>query len=119
MAKKILIVDDEVGIVEEVKSFLEEEGYQVRTADTAKDGIKAAEEMKPDVVFADVKLPDVSGIEVLKAVKEKCPGAKVVMVTGYVDQNVMDAAEKLGRDSFLPKPFDLIKVVEEIERLTA
>ena len=51
--KKILIVDDEVGIVEEVKSFLEEEGYHVRTADTAKGGIQAAEELKPDVVLVD------------------------------------------------------------------
>lgn len=118
-ARKILIVDDEVGIVEEVKSFLEEEGYEVRTADTAKEGIRAAEELRPDVVFVDVKLPDTSGIEVLKAIKEKHPNTKVVIVTGYVDQNVMDESEKLGRDSFLPKPFDLIKVTEEIERLTA
>ncbi|HOE68834.1 MAG TPA: response regulator [Candidatus Omnitrophota bacterium] len=116
--KKILIVDDEAGIVEEVKGFLEEEGYVVRTADTAKQGIRILEEMQPEIVFIDVKLPDASGIEVLKASKEKCPKTKTVMVTGYVDQNLMDEAESLGRDSFLQKPFDLIRVAEEIERLT-
>ena len=115
--KKILIVDDEVGIVEEIKSFLLEEGYEVRTADTAKQGIQALEEFRPDVVFIDVKLPDMSGIEVLKACKEKLPKAKTVMVTGYVDQNLMDEAETIGRDSFLQKPFDLVKIIEEIERL--
>lgn len=117
--KKILIVDDEAGIVEEIKSFLVEEGYQVRTADTAKEGIKAVEEFKPDVIFIDIKLPDFSGIEVLKIVKEKSPKTKIVVITGYVDQHVMDETEAIGRDAFLQKPFNLVKVVEEIERLTA
>lgn len=117
--KKILIVDDEAGIVEEIKSFLREEGYEVRTADTAKQGMRTLEEFQPDVVFIDVKLPDMSGVEVLKACKTKSPKSKTVMVTGYVDQNVMDEAEAVGRDSFLAKPFDLVKIVSEIERLTA
>jgi two-component system response regulator (stage 0 sporulation protein F) len=116
--KKILIVDDEVGIVEEIKSFLIEEGYEVRTADTAKGGIQLVEGFKPDVIFVDVKLPDASGLDVLKAAKESCPKAKTVIVTGYVDQNVMDEAEAIGRDAFLQKPFNLIKITEEIERLT-
>lgn len=116
--KKILIVDDEIGIVEEIKSFLLEEGYQVRTADTAKEGIRAVDEFRPDVIFIDIKLPDISGIEVLKAVKEKSPKTKVVIITGYVDQNVMDETEAIGRDAFLQKPFDLVKIIEEIERLT-
>ncbi len=115
--KKILIVDDEAGIVLEIKEFLEEEGYEVYMADTAKAGIQLAEEMLPDVVLIDVKLPDASGIDVLRAVKEKCPKIKTIMVTGYVDQNVMDEAEKLGRDTFLQKPFDLVRITEEIEKL--
>ncbi len=117
--KKILIVDDEVGIVQEIKEFLAEEGYEAHAADTAKTGIHLIEELKPDVVLIDVKLPDASGIEVLKACKEKSPKSKVIMITGYVDQNVMDEAESLGRDAFLQKPFDLIKIVEEIQRLLA
>jgi len=115
--KKILIVDDEAGIVQEIKEFLEEEGYEVYTADTAKAGIKLIEEVRPDVVLIDVKLPDASGNEVLRACKEKSPKTKTIMVTGYVDQNMMDEAERIGRDSFLQKPFDLVKITEEIERL--
>ena len=115
--KKVLIVDDEAGIIQEIKEFLEEEGYEVHTADTAKAGIQLLEEVQPDVVMIDVKLPDASGTEVLRAVKEKSPKTKSIMVTGYVDQNVMDEAEKLGRDAFLQKPFDLVRITEEIERL--
>ena len=65
--KKILIVDDEAGIVQEIKEFLEEEGYEAYVADTAKAGIKLVEELQPDVVLIDVKLPDASGTEVLRA----------------------------------------------------
>lgn len=115
--KKILIVDDEAGIVQEIKEFLAEEGYEVHTADTAKAGIKLIEEVRPDVVLIDVKLPDASGNEVLRACKEKSPKTKTIMVTGYVDQNMMDEAERIGRDAFLQKPFDLVKITEEIEKL--
>ncbi|HNX69619.1 MAG TPA: response regulator [Candidatus Omnitrophota bacterium] len=115
--KKILIVDDEVGIVQEIKEFLEEEGYEVHVADTGKEGIRLVESVKPDVVMIDMKLPDASGIDVLKACKEKSPRTKTVMITGYVDQHLMDEAEENGRDTFLQKPFDLVRVVEEIQRL--
>ena len=117
MKKKILIVDDDAGIVQEIKEFLEEEGYAAYTADTAKAGIKLIEEIKPDVILIDVKLPDASGTEVLKACKEKSPKTKTIMITGYVDQAVMDETEKIGRDTFLQKPFDLVKITEEIEKL--
>lgn len=117
--KKVLIVDDEAGIVQEIKEFLTEEGYEAYAADSAKAGLRIIEEMKPDVVLVDVKLPDASGIEVLRACKEKSPKTKVIMVTGYVDQNIMDEAESLGRDAFLQKPFDLIRIVEEIQRLSS
>lgn len=115
--KKILIVDDEVGIVQEIKEFLTEEGYEVYTADTAKEGMRLTESKKPDVIMIDVKLPDASGIDVLRACKESSPKTKTIMVTGYVDQNLMDEAEKVGRDSFLQKPFDLLKITEELNRL--
>lgn len=115
--KKILIVDDEAGIVHEIKEFLTEEGYEVHTADSAKAGIRIIEELRPEVVLVDVKLPDASGIEVLRVSKEKSPKTKVIMVTGYVDQNIMDEAEALGRDAFLQKPFDLVRIAEEIQKL--
>ncbi len=117
--KKILIVDDESGIVDEVKSFFEEEGYTVYTADTGKDGIDLVASKQPDVLLVDMKLPDMSGLNVLKAAKATSPLTKIIVNTGYVDQNVIDEAERLGRDSFLQKPFNLERLYEEIQRLTA
>lgn len=118
MKKKILIVDDESGIVQEIKEFLEEEGYEVHMADSAKAGIQLIEEIHPDLIMIDVKLPDASGTEVLRACKEKSPKTKTIMVTGYVDQLLIDEAERLGRDAFLQKPFNLEEILKEIQRLT-
>ena len=113
----MLIVDDEPGIVEEVKDFFQEEGFQVATADTGKEGIEQVTKMKPDILLLDMKLPDMSGIEVLKSCKEFSPKTKVIVNTGYVDQNLIDEAERLGRDVFLQKPFNLLSLKEEVDRL--
>jgi DNA-binding NtrC family response regulator len=114
---KILVVDDEAGIVEEVKSFFEEEGYAVLTADTARSGIEQVIREQPDVLILDIKLPDASGLEVLKISKQQSPRTKVIVNTGYVDQRTIDEAERLGRDCFLPKPFNLVKLKEEVDAL--
>ena len=115
--KKLLIVDDESGIVEEVKTYFEEEGYKVFTADTGKEGLDALALHQPDLVLLDMKLPDMSGIQILKVCKETYPATKVIVNTGYVDQNIIDEAERLGRDAFLQKPFNLERLQQEIERL--
>ena len=117
MRKRVLVVDDEPGIVEEIEIFLEEEGFEVFTADSAKDGIALLMKTKPDLLILDMKLPDMSGIEVLKVSKEKSPRTKVIVNTGYVDQNVIDEAARLGRDAFMQKPFNLLALKEEIDRV--
>jgi len=115
--KKLLIIDDEPGIVEEVRSFFEEEGYETYTADTAKMGMELIEKFKPDLVLLDMKLPDMSGLAVLRMCKTSYPTIKVIVNTGYVDQHLIDEAERLGRDAFLQKPFDLTRLKDEIDQL--
>lgn len=117
MPKKMLIIDDEAGIVEEVVSYFEEEGYEVKTADCGKDGKPLIESFKPDLLLLDIKLPDISGLDLLKYSKEVSPATKVIVLTGYVDQTIIDKAEQLGRDAFLQKPFDLMTLVDEMERV--
>lgn len=113
----LAIVDDEAGIVEEVKAFFEEEGHQVYTADSGEDGIKLISKYKPDLILIDMKLPDMSGIRVLAAAKANSPSSRTIVITGYVDQSLIDEAEKLGRDVFLQKPFDIETLKSEIDRL--
>ena len=116
---KLLIVDDELGIVEEVKGFFEEEGYEVHTADTGKDGIDTINRVKPDIVLLDMKLPDIPGLQVLKFCKETYPQIKVIVNTGYVDQHIIDESERLCRDAFLQKPFNLERLMQTIENVLA
>lgn len=117
MPAKLLIVDDENGILDEVKEFFEEEGFQVFTADSGEEGIQLLKREKPDVMILDMKLPDMSGLLVLKVSKESSPLTKVIVNTGYIDQNLIDQAEEMGRDVFLQKPFDLECLRQEISRL--
>lgn len=113
--KRILIVDDEAGIVEESSEFLREEGYDVETADTGKDGIQKVLDYKPELIILDMKLPDMSGIDVLRVIRKELVAAKVIVNTGYVDQKLIDEAEALGRDVFLQKPFNLERLINEVE----
>ena len=113
----LLIVDDEPGIVEEVKTFFEEEGYKVYAADSGEDGIEIIQKVKPHLLLIDIKLPDISGLRVIEVCKQVSPKTKIAVITGYVDQNLIDEAEKLGRDAFLSKPFDLETLKKEVERL--
>ncbi len=115
--KKILIVDDETGIVEEIKDFLAEEGFEVHTADTGKTGIELLTQLKPHLVLLDMKLPDMPGLEVLRVSKRLYPHIRVIVTTGYVDQKVIDETQQLERDAFLQKPFDLDQLKEEMDRL--
>ena len=117
--KRLLIIDDEAGIVEEVEAFFKEEGFEVETADTTKDGLEAVENFHPHLVVLDIKLPDGSGIDVLESFKEKFPEVKVIVNTGYVDQRIIDQSERLGADAFLQKPFNLVRLRDEISRLLA
>ena len=117
MSASILIVDDEVEIVDQVKEYFEEEGLSVMTAETGAEGIKILKEKQPNILILDMKLPDMPGIQVLKASKEESPLTKVIVMTGYVDQIMIDQAEELGRDIFLQKPFDLEKLKSEVDKL--
>lgn len=113
----LLVIDDEAGILEEVKLFFEEEGHQVYTADSGADGLALIRQFHPDVLLIDVKLPDISGLKVLAAAKEISPQSRTIVITGYVDQSLIDEAEQLGRDSFLQKPFTLETLKNEVDRL--
>ncbi len=115
--KKLLIVDDEDGIVEEIADFFREEGFEVHKAHTGEEAIQALRSTGPHLVMIDLKLPDMSGLLVLKVAKEINPRIKAIVNTGYVDQNMIDQAQELGCDVFLHKPFDLVKLKEEIDRL--
>jgi DNA-binding NtrC family response regulator len=103
----VLIVDDERTLARAVKAFLAESGYE---AEVAGDGEKALEllpNLRPDVVFADVRLPGMSGIDLLRRIREFDPALPVIIMTAYGTIEGAVEAVKLGAFDYMKKPVDL------------
>ncbi len=113
----VLIIDDEESQVESIKSFLRRRNYNVYTAYNGADGIKLITENAIDVVLTDYRMPGLSGLEVLKKVKEINPDIDVVVITAY--GSVQDAVDimKTGAYDYLTKPIDLDDLELMLERI--
>jgi two-component system nitrogen regulation response regulator NtrX len=111
MNRRILIIDDEQGIRGALGQLLEFEGYEVRAAANAVDGIAEYERWKPHLVFCDVKMAGIDGIEALKKIREKDPDAVVVMISGHATIQTAVEATQLGAYDILEKPLDTDRIL--------
>jgi two-component system nitrogen regulation response regulator NtrX len=103
---KILIVDDESSIQRAVRQLFEYEDHTVAVASDGPEALEAAEAFRPDVIFLDVKMPGMDGLEVLARIKQADPGAVVVMISGHGTINTAVEATRKGAFDFLEKPLD-------------
>lgn len=117
---RILFVDDEKLILKAFKRLLENEGYYVQTALSGKEAIELAKSEGFDIVYTDLVMPDMNGVEVCKEVKSILPHAKVVLISGHPAQLAKHKSAFVragGRKDFLKKPIfgtQLLKKTEEI-----
>lgn len=102
---KLLVVDDEAGICESIKQIFTYVGFSVFTATTAKKALKIIDRDKPKIIFLDILMPDVDGIDLLKQIKSIDPKAIVIMVTARQDEEAKEKSLKAGADEFITKPF--------------
>ena len=109
--EKILIIDDEAGIRSSLKGVLEDEGYPVQVTSTGEEGLEFLKEESFDLVFLDIWLPEINGIEVLERIKQRDQNIQVVMITGHGSVESAVRSTKLGAFNFLEKPLSLEKVV--------
>ncbi|MDR0494844.1 MAG: sigma-54 dependent transcriptional regulator [Treponema sp.] len=107
----ILIIDDEPGIRQTLASILEDEKYQVFTAEDAIAGMKLLDAAKIDLVFLDVLLPKMGGLEALEQIRSGWPGLEIVMISGHANIDMAVRAVKGGAFDFLEKPLSLEKVL--------
>jgi len=103
----ILIVDDERTLARSIKLFLAEQGYEAEVAENGEKALELLERLRPDLVFLDVNLPGISGIEMLKRIKEYDRNIAVIIMTAYGSIEGAVEAVKLGAFDYIKKPVDL------------
>lgn len=110
---KLLIIDDERGIRNTLREILADEGHEVEVAENGKQGLEMAQAKAYDLIFSDIKMPEMDGLELLTALKagEEAIDTPVVMITGHGDVETAVQALKLGAYDFLLKPLDLNRIL--------
>jgi two-component system response regulator HydG len=108
---KILVVDDDTVVLKAVSQILSREGYHVVSIDDAVEGLTAAKDPSVDVAILDINMPNLSGMDLLKAIKSARPEVEVVMMTAYATVETAVEAVKAGAYDYLTKPFENIDEV--------
>jgi DNA-binding NtrC family response regulator len=101
---QVLVIDDDAVIGRSFDRVLSRKGYEVSTALTGEEGLKNIESTEYDVVFTDIKMPGMDGLEVAERIKAKCPWTPVVVITGYGTEENEAEASLLGVNGFVHKP---------------
>lgn len=106
--KRILIVDDEPDIVKTTKYLLESEGYEVFSADNGKDGLERLNEVRPDLVLLDLRLPDMSGFQITTKMRSSAEykNIPIIVISGMDDLATRHIAAKHETLGFIAKPID-------------
>jgi len=102
---KILLMEDETNVAKGLKLVLGEAGYEVDWAETGKRALELFRRKTYDLVLADLCLPDIDGMEVIKEVRQQRPQTRVIVITGYATVASAIDALKLGASDYLQKPF--------------
>ena len=112
---RILIVDDDESIRKVLTAILEDQGYTVESADSAKKAIQKTKRKIYNLALIDIRLPDMEGINLLTRMKDTTPKMRKIIITGYPTlKNAVEAVNK-GADAYIVKPFDMEKVLKKIK----
>jgi DNA-binding NtrC family response regulator len=113
---KILLIDDESMIREELGIFLKRKGFDVITGVNGLDGLQIFQRDRPDIVLTDYRMPKMNGIAALQKMKAAAPDVPVIMLSGQADMKVCVQALNDDAYEFIEKPVDLKKLLAVIER---
>jgi DNA-binding NtrC family response regulator len=107
----VLVADDANIMRATCRRALERFGYQVRAAESGEEAIKLLQEKPAEVAVLDIRMPGISGMELLKEIKTRWPATEVVMMTAFADTAVAEESLHLGATAFLIKPFEHITIL--------
>lgn len=112
----LLIVDDELSMRQFLTHLFQRDGHTVRVAENGRKAMSLLREQPADVIISDVKMPDMGGIELLRAARELQPGVEVIMMTAFANESTAHEAFLLGAFDFVHKPFDNELLREKVSR---
>jgi len=111
--KTVLIVDDIAFVRKTLKQILSSHGYRVvGEADNGIDAIELYQSLKPDLVTLDLVMPHMNGVEVTKAIRKEAPDAKIVILSGMMQENLVTEAILAGANDYVVKPFQTDEVLQ-------
>lgn len=113
---RLLVVDDESGIRGALAQVFEYEGHEVAQAEDGRQGIEQAGSFRPDVIFLDVKMPGMDGLDALQQIREDDPSAVVIMISGHGTIDTAVEATRKGAYDFLQKPLDTDRLLVTLRR---
>jgi two-component system, chemotaxis family, chemotaxis protein CheY len=116
MSRTILVVDDAAFMRMMIRDILSKEGYAIEEAVNGRDAVEKYDLVKPDMVTLDITMPEMTGIEALKAIREMDPEARVLMVSAMGQQELIVEALEAGAMDFVVKPFQPAKVLETVQK---
>src|SRR5229473_5976659 len=112
----ILIVDDELSMRQFLTHLFQRDGHTIRTAENGRQAMELLRQQPADVVLSDVKMPDMGGIELLRAARELQPNIEIIMMTAFANEGTAHEAFMLGAFDFVHKPFDNDLLKEKVSR---
>src|SRR5512135_1171553 len=112
---KTLVVDDEIGICKSMEMILVKEGYEVTTANRGDSALSLMSDNNFDIIFTDLRLPDMSGLDILAYSKSRSPNTQVIIITGYATIETAVEAIKKGAYDYLTKPLtpDTVRIISQ------
>ena len=119
MPKKILIVDDEPGIIVPVQFLMEQNGYDVMVAFSGEEAMEIIAEKKVDLILLDIMLPVIDGFEVCQRVREnpQWNKIKIILLTALGSDANVEKGLALGANAYITKPFSNIEIVDKVKEL--
>lgn len=111
---RVLVIEDDATVRDVLTTLLGFDGFEVRTASDGSLGLEMAERMQPDIVLLDVMLPGIDGLAVCRALRERMPQSRVVMLTGRATSEDELDGVAAGADAYLRKPFSSLELLEAL-----
>lgn len=119
MPEKVLLIDDEPDFLEAMAVRMSVRGLEVKTTTSIVDGLSMTEKESFDVIVMDLMMPEMKGLEALKALKDQETDSQIILLTGYATREMQAEALKLGAVDFIEKPADLDRMMGIIRKARA